>query len=614
MNIDPQVTCLRNRRLSSRLIFGVPHATNLRGRDDPLLRLQQERCYSSHSFCDGVLPLRTTMRAAAVHRVTRNEILIAGKAASKAGRLAMEIVRVMRTQKLSANVDTSRSDSRNQYQYQKRQKSYCLRSRPLTRPGLSQNFDMWSLSRTHSRIQADEVDCSRVRSTQGIKSGRKNLNETTNKWKRIQRLRSRSFTGNDSGQDELEDWCEDEGSNVVRLTTILECEHETSCQPSPTVRTICCPVPMPPAKGRVAEQTVRRRPEKCLVPAAQRQKRCNSQIKIQVVDGIQSCLSPTNIDQQQALFFSSGFTVNPVFSYDNVWSTQHSLSLYSEPKSELFDLAKLIMEDLIKEYGTESRYLEETGGDLLTREETQTTFAAYIRSLGLEHHINLAFAENTVSPTSITHDQKGRSTITIGLPIEYRKKRIQGVLDHEIGTHFLRKFNEGLQLWAGASRKRLELRPHLATEEGLASVNQLVYTALDPEGRPSLFRAALYYYAACMASHMSFAELFRALERYIDCPRRRFRACLRVKRGLTRTDLPGGMYKDQAYLEGAVAILRRRHEINFEALYSGKIALEDLERLQRRVRTCGMRLPWFLREKEKYVRALDRIAEFNHLV
>ena len=33
------------------------------------------------------------------------------------------------------------------------------------------------------------------------------------------------------------------------------------------------------------------------------------------------------------------------------------------------------------------------------------------------------------------------------MPILYRELRIQGVLNHEIGTHFLRKHNDRMQIW-----------------------------------------------------------------------------------------------------------------------------------------------------------------------
>jgi hypothetical protein len=70
------------------------------------------------------------------------------------------------------------------------------------------------------------------------------------------------------------------------------------------------------------------------------------------------------------------------------------------------------------------------------------------------------------------HDWKaGKSKITIGIPIEYREHRIKGLLDHEIGTHFLRKFNDKMQIWAN-NRKKYELKPFITTEEGLATINQ----------------------------------------------------------------------------------------------------------------------------------------------
>lgn len=67
----------------------------------------------------------------------------------------------------------------------------------------------------------------------------------------------------------------------------------------------------------------------------------------------------------------------------------------------------------------------------------------YLEDLKVADEVVLNFQRNKVAPTSVTHDPKGGKTkINIGLPIEYREGRILGVLHHEIGTHFLRKFNE----------------------------------------------------------------------------------------------------------------------------------------------------------------------------
>ncbi len=59
-----------------------------------------------------------------------------------------------------------------------------------------------------------------------------------------------------------------------------------------------------------------------------------------------------------------------------------------------------------------------------------------------------------------------------------------------------------------------------------------------------------------MASKLSFIDLFDDLEKYIDNPRRRFKCVTRVKRGIIDTIEPGGLYKDQVYLEGAIQILQ----------------------------------------------------------
>jgi hypothetical protein len=49
-----------------------------------------------------------------------------------------------------------------------------------------------------------------------------------------------------------------------------------------------------------------------------------------------------------------------------------------------------------------------------------------------------------------------------------------------------------------------------------------------------------------------------------------------VKRGLGNTEERGGFYKDQNYLIGAVEILRKRGWIDFEKIYYGKFAPEEI--------------------------------------
>ena len=88
--------------------------------------------------------------------------------------------------------------------------------------------------------------------------------------------------------------------------------------------------------------------------------------------------------------------------------------------------------------------------------------------------MNLEFAENTISTTSVIHNNvENSSTVIIGLPLRYTKNTIEGVMNHEIGTHFIRKYNDRTQKWF-KDRKKYGLGHYLETEEGLAALNQLL--------------------------------------------------------------------------------------------------------------------------------------------
>lgn len=65
------------------------------------------------------------------------------------------------------------------------------------------------------------------------------------------------------------------------------------------------------------------------------------------------------------------------------------------------------------------------------------------------------------------------SKVLIGLPVRYRVTTIEGVMNHEIGTHFIRKHNDRTQKWF-KDRKKFALEPYLQTEEGLAALNQIL--------------------------------------------------------------------------------------------------------------------------------------------
>lgn len=80
---------------------------------------------------------------------------------------------------------------------------------------------------------------------------------------------------------------------------------------------------------------------------------------------------------------------------------------------------------------------------MVPKDETLQIFNDYNEDLGFEELLSVQFKQSQVAPTSVTHDPKtGKSRVNIRDPPEYRRGRLYGVIDHEIGTHFMRKFNE----------------------------------------------------------------------------------------------------------------------------------------------------------------------------
>ena len=79
---------------------------------------------------------------------------------------------------------------------------------------------------------------------------------------------------------------------------------------------------------------------------------------------------------------------------------------------------------------------------ITSKEETEKIFMEYLRELGVQDLAQLNFSSKIVAATSVTYDNTPKIKINIQVPIEYREGRIQGVLNHEIGTHFIRRMNE----------------------------------------------------------------------------------------------------------------------------------------------------------------------------
>ncbi|XP_059713295.1 microtubule-associated tyrosine carboxypeptidase 1 isoform X2 [Haemorhous mexicanus] len=163
--------------------------------------------------------------------------------------------------------------------------------------------------------------------------------------------------------------------------------------------------------------------------------------------------------------------------------------------------------------------------------------------------------------------EDSRPTLAINLA-GARQHWLEGMLRHEIGTHYIRGVNNTRQPWhSSEGRKQYSLKPANPTEEGLASLHSVLFRK-----QPFLWRAALLYYTIERASRLSFSALFQDLEQYVQDAGVRWEYCVRAKRGQTDTSQPGCFSKDQVYLDGILRILRHRQTIDFPLLAAlGKV-------------------------------------------
>ncbi|XP_062814177.1 putative tyrosine carboxypeptidase MATCAP2 isoform X2 [Anolis carolinensis] len=322
---------------------------------------------------------------------------------------------------------------------------------------------------------------------------------------------------------------------------------------------------------------------------------------------ILTAIKPSNVEREKMKFFSSDFIYNPQFEYASS-TLSNVLAKYSQASNRFLKQAINIMELTLEKYGSYENFEQATGGSLLPRSRIWNHVRKYMVKEGCLGEIAVHLSEDLLSRASMTV-VNGRPTLTINVSTA-REHWLEGMLRHEIGTHYLRGINNNSQLWSNWNgRKKHGLKPINPTEEGLASLHSVLFRK-----DPFLWRAALLYYTVYQASQMSFRELFRDIGKFVTDPNTRWDYCVRAKRGWTDTSQPGCFSKDQVYLDGILRILRYRHSIDFYLLTAlGKVSYEDVDRLRTLGITENMRVPHFLHDYGRYMEHLEKIMEVNEL-
>lgn len=180
-------------------------------------------------------------------------------------------------------------------------------------------------------------------------------------------------------------------------------------------------------------------------------------------------MKPANIAEEKEKFYLSNGFYNPQFFY----TVKDIKMWYCKSHSKYLKQAMRILEDALSPFSKDPKSFENSGGKILTQDESENAFMKYIASLNLQDSISLEFCTDSVVQTYVNHLQKGICKIVIGIPVRYRHKSITGVLHHEIGTHILRKNNDRAQIWH-KKRKKYNLSDFMMIEEGLAAINQQI--------------------------------------------------------------------------------------------------------------------------------------------
>ncbi|CAN9504157.1 unnamed protein product [Ophioblennius macclurei] len=322
---------------------------------------------------------------------------------------------------------------------------------------------------------------------------------------------------------------------------------------------------------------------------------------------ILSAIKPSNVAKEKAKFFKSDFSYNPQFEYSSPVSPS-VLARHSNASDRFLTQAVNIMELALDRYGSYEKFEQVTGGNLLTRSRIWHNVKKYMEKEGCVGEIVVQVTDDLLSRASMTV-VNSRPTLTINSSTA-REHWLEGMLRHEIGTHYFRGINNCQQPWSSSQgRKKLNLKPLNPTEEGLASIHSVLFRK-----DPTLWRAALLYYTVYQAGHMSFSQLFHSLGHFVQDPNTRWDYCVRAKRGQSDTAQPGCFSKDQVYLDGVLKILRYRDKINFPLLMAlGKVSFEDVERLKAEAQMESTRIPHFMQDQTTYAEQLAKIMAVNQL-
>jgi len=83
------------------------------------------------------------------------------------------------------------------------------------------------------------------------------------------------------------------------------------------------------------------------------------------------------------------------------------------------------------------------GGKRLNLDDTKKVVNLYIKEMDIKSKVKVIYKKDMVARATTSHDfQTNTTKVLLKLPVTFRENFIEGILNHEIGTHFIRRHNE----------------------------------------------------------------------------------------------------------------------------------------------------------------------------
>ena len=237
---------------------------------------------------------------------------------------------------------------------------------------------------------------------------------------------------------------------------------------------------------------------------------------------------------------------------------QESLQVYGGVSDWLLEHAQELLERVPPCNGDEAKGSQLTATEFAKRAQEELGYYQQRRS---DFAAKVSVRDDMFAGLMVSGDQ-----LLIGGRTRIPRRRVEALLQHEIGTHLITRYNGHHQPF-----RQLEvgLAGYDGLQEGLAVLAEYLVGGLS-ELRMRVL-AARVVGAHLMLDGASFVDTFRALDRnYEFTQRMAYTIAMRLYRG-------GGLTKDAVYLRGLLQILRHLREGGeSEPLFVGKVASAHL--------------------------------------